>query len=257
MAIKLKYFLGVLLAMPVMPVLWWQGQRILQSIPKVPQPTDVSGHTGRGKPPFQVLAIGESSIAAVGARSSHQGLVGHIAKYLAEHTRRQVVWAIYAESGLTMKHITEGLVPQLGGYASEPDLILVGVGVNDVFKINHPTGFKRDLEALISSIRKIFPRKPMVFIHMPPLRSFPVWTGLLRFFMGGLGDLFDRQMKKIIEDHTEVYYCDDPITIPKFRQKLGYPVEDEIFFSDGVHPSELTYRLWGEEVGEFVLRSVC
>lgn len=253
---RLKYLVGLMMIVPVAPIIWWQGRQILKSVPSVPEPKDSSGEIDEGGPSLKLLAIGESSIASIGASTSRLGLVGQTAQYLATKTCQKISWQILAESGLTIKKMLAQLIPQSQKMDFQPDMLIVGVGVNEVFKLNHPAGFRRDLETLIHVLRSNFPGKPLVFIHMPPIRSFPVWTPLLRFFTGELGDIFEEEMEQVINAHALTYYCRDGITLDKFKAKLGRPAEDDDFFSDGVHPSELTYRLWGEEIGAFIMAEV-
>ncbi|NND08723.1 MAG: SGNH/GDSL hydrolase family protein [Saprospiraceae bacterium] len=252
----LKYILGLTIATPLAPIMWLQGRQILKHIPQVPEPEDHHGVVGDGDALIKILGIGESSIASIGARTSQLGLVGQVAAHMAEESNCEIHWQVVAESGLTIKNMLVALIPKCQKMDFNPDLLLLGVGVNEVFKLNHPVGFRKDLETLIHVLKSQYPGVPLVFIHMPPIRSFPVWTSLLRYFTGELGDIFEKEMEQMIQSHNQTYYCQDRISLDKFKAKLNRPAEDAEFFSDGVHPSELTYHLWGREIGSFILAQV-
>jgi len=215
---------------------------------------DTEGEIGNGPAQLKIMAIGESSIAGVGARSGRKGLVGSTARSLAELLNAQISWKTFAKSGLTIKEVTRTLVPL--SIKEKPDLLLVGVGANDVFKLNHPFGFERDLKELISQLRQRFADVPMLFVHMPPIKELPIWPRPLGFFLGRLGGLFEEQMQNVISQYDKVYYCEKPITLRGFMARMGRPAQIKEFFSDGVHPSELTYQLWGEVISSFIREKI-
>lgn len=50
----------------------------------------------------------------------------------------------------------------------------------------------------------------------------------------------------------EVYYDSRKLDLATFGERIGMNVDDNLLFSDGVHPSELTYQLWAEHFSKFI-----
>ncbi len=223
-------------------------------MPALQETTDREGAITSGRELLRILAIGESTIAGVGASTSAKGLIGQTAQFLSQTTARDVAWKIMAQSGLTIRQVIDTLLHT--GDVLDTDLILVGVGGNDVFKLNHPQRFDQDLRQLIDLLKSRYPDIPIVFTHMPPIRDLPVWSGLMRFFMSGLADILEENLFRVTSEYSQVYYCHKKISLARFKQKVRRPSHTDEFFSDGVHPSELTYTLWGEEVADFIAKHV-
>ena len=49
------------------------------------------------------------------------------------------------------------------------------------------------------------------------------------------------------------YYNNEVITLKTWSKRNTLPTNDsKLYFSDGMHPSELTYKVWGKETGLFI-----
>ncbi len=55
-----------------------------------------------------------------------------------------------------------------------------------------------------------------------------------------------------ILNHKDVHFNSEVIQLRKWKNNTDYPSETKAYFSDGVHPSKLTYKIWGEEVAKFI-----
>ena len=85
---------------------------------------------------------------------------------------------------------------------------------------------------------------------MPPVSIFPALPFLIKFFVGNVVDIYRKELTTIAHKKEAVYF--------DFRkiEEMDWGVDDRPitdFFSDGVHPSKLTYGMWAENVGEFIL----
>jgi lysophospholipase L1-like esterase len=50
-----------------------------------------------------------------------------------------------------------------------------------------------------------------------------------------------------------MYYNNEVITLKTWSKRNTLPTNDsKLYFSDGMHPSELTYKVWGKETGLFI-----
>lgn len=251
---SLRYLLGVFLAVPLSPLLYWQGKRIRAQIPDLPEAQQPSGFVvtdGIADSNLRVLLLGESTVAGVGVQTHEEGFAGAMAKNLHEITSQPVAWKVYAKSGYTAKDVHQLLVPQI--QEKEVDLLVVGLGGNDAFTLNAPWRWRKELTTLVQLLKTKFPTTPIVFSNMPPIRYFPAFTDLLQFFLGNLVDVLGEELEDLTQDMDNVYYCAERITPEGWSQRHNVAGEPTDFFSDGVHPSRLTYEIWAKEVVQEVI----
>jgi len=158
---------------------------------------------------------------------------------------------VIARSGYTAKRVTSLLIPKLEGITF--DFIVVGLGGNDTFKMTSPKQWKNDLEVLIETLQVQQPNAKIVFVNVPPIRSFPAFTPIIKFVLGRQVDLLHEVLKKVVHQYEQVWYVEERIKLQywlmHFKDKAYTPKD---FFSDGVHPSELTYQTWAGEVADFI-----
>ncbi len=246
--IFLKHLFTITGALPFLPYMFFQGYNIRKKTPKLLPPTDMTGTIGKGHPPFRLLTVGESTIAGIGVKTHREGITGYLSAFLSEHLQREVRWEVFAKSGLTSKGILEKL--QSEPIQHPPDLIVIGTGANDGFRLKSPLVFREYISQVIIFLQNKFPETPIVFANMPPIRSFPAFPPLVKLFVGKTVDRYGQTLEKLIAAFPGVYF--DQKKIRELNWGLeGSSVND--FFSDGVHPSKLAYRLWAERIGDFIL----
>ena len=246
---QIRYVCWMLLAIPFVPILIWQGRRIRRKIPLLPEAGEPFGQVGAGES-FRLLALGEATVAGVGVEKHKDGMIGHLAKCLAKQQQLAVTWNVFAKNGCTMERSLEELLPRVGN--DQPDLIVIGFGGNDAFACTPPNRWAKYAHELIGRIRNSFPAVPIVFLNMPPIYAFPAFTWLLQTFLGGLVDLLGTRLEKEVDKWQGVYFCNDKIVLRDWLEKTPHAKTVDDFFSDGVHPSQMTYQLWAEEIAKFI-----
>jgi lysophospholipase L1-like esterase len=166
-----------------------------------------------------------------------------------------VQWRVYAESGFTLKRLLHEVLPRIE--ETEVDLIVVGMGGNEAFKMNTPAGFRRDMQAVIDFLRARFgPDVPIAFPNMPPIKEFPAFTPLMKFTLGNMVEFFGEELADLLQDQPNTHYNAEVIRLAHWTEALDMDNDPEAFFSDGVHPSGLTYTTWGADFGAFLLREI-
>lgn len=253
---NLKYLLGAPLIIPCLPIIYLQGKRIRKEVPELPEAVHPSGLATpdqlKSDRPFRLITIGESTIAGVGVQTHEEGFSGTIAKELAQQLGRPVSWRVYAKSGYTAKRKTFKLVPKIE--EKELDLILIGTGGNDAFHLTTPQAWRQAIHELIQSIREKFPETPVAFLNMPPIKTFPAFTSLIKFSIGNLVEILGEELEKITNAYPKVYYNAEIISPKGWPKKLGIEAAENDFFSDGVHPSKLTYQLWAKDFCQYMVK---
>ena len=249
-----RYIFGAIVTAPLLPLMYFQGKKIKKSVPVLPEATGIEGVCkGGDKGDLNIIFIGESTIAGVGVATHEEGLAGTFAASLATETDRNVYWKVYAKNGYTAKKMAYKIVPKIT--ENKLDLIVIGVGGNDAFTLNTPKKWRADVSNLISVLKEKFEETPIFFLNMPPIKEFPAFTPLIKFSIGNLVEIFGEELQKIIPKFTNVYFNAQVITLDFWIKKLSNKNGNADFFSDGVHPSKLTYQTWAKDAVEFLLEN--
>lgn len=249
---QLKYFFGAIGTIPLLPIMYIQGKRIRTKVPSLPEATGNEGITNTNQPTdFQLITIGESTVAGVGVKTHAEGFSGTLAKELAQKLDKNIRWKVYAKSGITAKRVPAELITQIT--EKHADLIVIGLGANDAFEGNSPNTWRKGIEETLHDIRAKFPTTPIAFANMPPIKEFPAFTTLIKQTIGSLVEIHGQELKKIITNHADVFYNAEVLWIKNWlKGDLANKTVND-FFSDGVHPSKLTYQEWAKDFARFVV----
>ncbi len=251
---NIKYILGSILTIPLLPLMYLQGKKIKKSVPRLPEAEDVKGFSQvSSKKVLRMLSIGESTIAGVGVKTHQEGFTGSLANELATELKTNIDWKVYAKSGYTAKKVTENIIDHIK--EKSIDLIVIGLGGNDAFELNTPKKWNRDVRALIRTIRQKFNDVPIVFTNMPPIKDFPAFTSLMKFTIGNLVNILGEELNKIVKDFEQVYYYPLESSCKDYIERFNLKIEPSDFFIDGVHPSKMTYQIWAKDISKFITQS--
>ncbi|MEN0046745.1 MAG: SGNH/GDSL hydrolase family protein [Bacteroidota bacterium] len=248
---NIKYLLGSILSLPLLPLLYFQGQRIRANVPELPEAIEPQGIAGElGKTKLNLLCLGESTIAGVGVKYHGEGFAGTLAAELANSQDAEIHWRVYAKSGYTAKQVKQKLVPELR--EEKPDLIVIGLGGNDAFTLNRPWKWRQQMEQLIDALQEQFKDIPIFLTNVPPIKEFPAFTKPIKFVIGNLVEILGQELTKITKQKHLVHYNAEIITIKSWTKKWKVDGNVNDFFSDGVHPSKLTYQVWAKDMAQFI-----
>ena len=90
---NIKYTLGAIISVPLLPFLYFQGKKLRKTIPQLPEATGIEGICkASSNEMFQLITIGESTIAGVGATTHETAFTGTLAKELAEKLGKNISW---------------------------------------------------------------------------------------------------------------------------------------------------------------------
>lgn len=247
----LRYLLHAGLAIPQLPFMYLDGKRILGSVPKLPAASGPRGVANLGVGPvFRLLCIGESTMAGVGVATHAEGFAGTLATSLSQRLMREVNWEVHAKNGATARRLLQSVLPQIE--AETADLIVISTAGNDAFKLTTPWSFRRDLEEMVDCLQQRYPGTPLAFTNTPPIREFPAFTPLIKRTIGRLVEFHGEQLQRLAEDRAGVFFNHEKITLAGWSKKHQVEGRPDDFFSDGVHPSGLTYRVWARDFAAFL-----
>ena len=241
--LQIFYFLGAAVVLPFAPFLVWQGKMTRKRVGRLPDAAgELSGRYGDFAQELNLLAIGESTVAGVGAKTHNKALAGQLARFLSLRTKKSVRWHVVGESGITARETVKRLVPNLP--EAEMDFVVVALGGNDAFKMNSPQRWRRDMSELIEIVREKHPQSAILLANTPMIRDFPALPQPLKFVLWRVSRLHHAVGKSLENPQRKIFYFDE-------AEKVG----DE-FFADGVHPSEYGYALWAEALVRFLFKKM-
>ena len=236
------YFAVGTLILPFAPLLYLQGQYTRRKIGRLPDAQgEISGKSGEGKEIVKLLAIGESTVAGVGARTHETALTGQFSRHLSRKIGKSVEWLAIGRSGIKAGEAIRELVPKIPD--EKFDYIIVGLGGNDVLGLSSPRRWRRDMTQMLKILQEKNPGAKIFITNAPAIRLSPVLPQPIKFLLGHLSALHDRNTKEFTSEMKNVFYFHQPTEV----------IED--FFADGIHPSEKGYDVWSEAILDFCIRN--
>ncbi len=237
------YIVGGIFVLPFVPFLYWQGRRVRKKVGRLP---DAEGATvgvfGDFDETINLLAIGESTVAGVGAKNHDEALGGQFAKYLSLALSKSVRWHILGESGITVSETLDRLVPELP--ATAMDFVLVALGGNDTFKVSSPNRWRNGMTKLIENLRVKYPSAVILLANTPRVMDFTALPKFLKMVLWRISHLHHENAKILANEHANVFYYDEAGAVA------------DGFFADGVHPSPHGYALWAEAMVASLMRKL-
>ena len=226
----------VLDAIQALPALI-QGKHVMRSVPRLPEasgPVDGNVPAPReGAPiarPLELVVIGESTAAGVGARTHEDALVGRLARHLAATRGRSVHWRVAGRNGATIRRIRHRLLPEI---ANNPaDVVVIVAGVNDVVAGRSGAEWSEHLRAMLDVLAG--PGRAVIVAGIAPFRDFPALPSPLRPFLERKARRLDGLTREICEEYCAVFVPFD----------AGERIGPDFFASDNFHPSEAGYAQW-------------
>ena len=233
------YILGATFLIPFAPFLYLQGQYVRRKIGLLPDAQgERRGRVGDFDETVKLLVIGESTVAGLGARTHETALAGQFAARLSEKIGKAVEYFVIGKNGVTAQKTIELLVPQIPA-GEKFDFVMLGVGGNDVLKLSSPRKWRRDALRLLAIMRAKFPEAVMFMTNAPAVHLSPVLPQPIKFILGNLSLLHDKNSQEFAPKVERFYYFHRPDEIT------------EGFFADGIHPSEKGYTDWSRRMIDF------
>jgi lysophospholipase L1-like esterase len=230
------YILGGILILPLAPFLYLQGQYVRRKVGVLPDAAgDVRGKFGAQEESVKLLAIGESTVAGLGARTHETALAGQFARVLSRRVGKSVAWLAIGKNGVTARRALRELVPQIPEN-EKFDYIVVGLGGNDVLKLSSPLKWRRSMIKMLETLRRSHPESVIFITNVAAVKLSPILPEPIKFILWQLSRLHNANIKDFVRRFEDVYYYEQPDYVP------------EDFFADGIHPSETGYAVWSEEI---------
>ena len=194
--------------------------------------------------PIVYVALGDSTGSGVGARNG--GYVLRLFNRLVERRPGSRLTNLCV-SGATTEDLVRNQLER--GTATNPDLVTVCIGINDIghgFTIDH---FARNYDKILSTLRQKT-QAQIVVTNIPDISSAPRIPGPMRSEYQQQIIRFNERLEEIANRHGVTIF--DMYAISKDE----LPSHPEYFSSDGFHPSDQGYELWAEQMWPSVARVI-
>ena len=182
------------------------------------------------------VALGDSTGSGVGARNG--GYVARLFKRLLDHRAGSELVNLCV-SGATTEDVMRAQLQR--GVQRSPDLVTLGIGINDIghgFTIDQ---FAKNYEEILSTLKQQT-SATIVVTNIPDISSAPRIPAPMRAEYQREIERFNERLEEIATRHQVTVF--DIFTIT--RREL--PSHPEYFSSDGFHPSDEGYELWAEQM---------
>jgi acyl-CoA thioesterase I len=188
------------------------------------------------KGPINYVALGDSTGSGVGAKNG--GYVARLFKGIIADRPGSKLTNLCFSGATTSDVLREQLDP---GIAADPNLVTLGIGINDIGHGVSLDQFSKNYEEILSALRNKT-AAAIVVTNIPDISTAPRIPRAVRGEYHQLIVDFNQRMEEIAARYGVTIF--DVYTIT--HKQL--PLHPEYFSDDGFHPSDEGYELWAEEM---------
>lgn len=203
-----------------------------------------SGNAGRQAAPF-LYALGDSTGAGIGAQRG--SYVDRLLARLSE-ARRTFRLENLSESGATTADVLRDQVPRIKDGMGD-DLVVVGIGANDLTQGLEARQFGQRFEALAAGIRART-QAAVVVSNVPDVSLAAAVLPEWRPALAARVDAYNAVISRVSRERGLLVFDLCALT----RQQL--PHHPEYLSPDGYHPSDRGYQAWAEGLWQVVRRAL-
>ncbi len=194
--------------------------------------------------PMKYVALGDSTGVGVGA--SNGGYVIRLFRKL-EQRRAESTLKNLCVSGATSEDILRNQID--AGIAANPNLVTVGIGINDIGHGVSVDQFGLNLQNILSRV-KSETGALIVVTNIPDISTSTRIPQSLRAQYQQQIIEFNKKLQEVADANGAVVFDIYSIT------KDELPKHPEYFSDDGFHPSDQGYELWAEKMWPTLARTV-
>ena len=186
--------------------------------------------------PIVYVALGDSTGAGIGARNG--GYVARLFQRLVER-RPGSKLSNLCISGATTEDVLHRQLEK--AVAMNPDLVTLGIGINDIGHGMTLDQFSRNYDQILSTLKEKT-RAEIVVTNIPDISSAPSIPGPMRRQYQQQIIQFSERLGEIAARHGVTVFDVYTITTKEL------PSHPEYFSTDGFHPSDAGYEFWAQQM---------
>jgi len=194
--------------------------------------------------PVVYVALGDSTGYGIGAREG-----GYVKRLFDRIDARRPTSTLLnlCVSGATTDDVVRGQLDR--AVQLNPDLVTVGIGINDIGHGLTLEQFSKNYETILSTLKEKT-HAQIVVTNIPDISSAPTIPGPLRQGYQQKIVQFSQRLEEIAARHDVTVFDVYTITTKEL------PSHPEYFSSDGFHPSDAGYELWAQQMWPTVARVI-
>lgn len=190
------------------------------------------------------VALGDSTGVGVGATQG--GYVTRLFKHIQERRPGSTLSNLCVSGATTADLLRDQLAHSV---SLNPDLVTVGIGINDVGHGLTVEQFAKNYEEILSTL-KDKTHAQIVVTNIPDVSSAPRIPSSMRSAYQQQIVQFSRRLEEIANRHGVTVFDVYSIT------KDELPSHPEYFSNDGFHPSDQGYELWASHMWPTLARVI-
>lgn len=196
--------------------------------------------------PIVYVALGDSTGAGVGAREGG-GYVARLFKRIQERRPGSRLNNVCV-SGATTSDLVRAQLDR--GVALNPDLVTVGIGINDIGHGLSLEEFSKNYEQILNTLKEKT-HAQIVVANIPDISTAPR-------IPSGMRSQYQRQIMQYSQRLEEIANRYGGVTVFDVYSitKDELPSHPEYFSSDGFHPSDAGYELWASQMWPTLAQAV-
>ena len=194
--------------------------------------------------PITYVALGDSTGAGLGAVNG--GYVARLQNRILEHRPGSQLVNLCV-SGATTVEVLRGQLNE--GVAKNPDLVTLGIGINDIGHGLTIDQFAENYERILSTLKEKTTAQ-IIVTNIPDISSAPLVASSMRNQYHQKIVKFNERLEEIAARHGVTVFDIYSITT---RELPSHP---EYFSRDGFHPSDQGYELWAVEMWPTIARVI-
>lgn len=195
--------------------------------------------------PLHLVVLGDSTAAGVGVDDAANAYPTLLASRLAAATDRRVELSAFGVSGARIAGVVAEQAPAAA--ASDPDLVFVGIGANDVTHLTSLHDVRAGMEEALAILQGT---GATVVVAGAPHMGAAAWHQPLRYLAYARGNQVTAAIEDVarsngaavveLADETGPFFAEDP---------------EAHFSEDEFHPGPLGYRRWADAIFPVLLEA--
>ena len=193
-----------------------------------------SGQFGKGKAKIRLLAIGDSSAAAVGIDHTSGAIGPQTAQKLHKQSGDTVSWHISGHNSAVAGEVRDHVVPNL----PEEDFthVLIMIGMNDMKNWHSVKRWKKEFGTLLYALRTRYPEARLYWHQAIDMSGVPALPTIL-------GRVLNLRVKLLNRKGAQLCVERGAICVPPLPT-----VNPDGFCRDGFHANEAGYDAWADHM---------
>jgi lysophospholipase L1-like esterase len=229
---RIVYAFELLLLLPILPLLYFQGKKLRGKISKLQAQSGFLALKSK-EPESNILIIGESTAAGVGATSPQETIAQHVYDQLEQkHTIINL-----GKNGLSAEKLKRLLLHGKPDIPKEIHTAVILIGANDCFKFTPPGKFNKHVKEFVLLLSTVKGVEKIILPPIPPVHQFPSIPKIIRFFLGWHRSILTTELAHLAKRIPEMVF-----------ENIDETYLPEYFAEDGIHPSDLGNKLLAKEI---------